>query len=128
MVSDNDGPYNDLVYSHYSQPRNLGQLADATHKSRLMRGDTMLEFYLHVADGRILAATYRVIGCAATVAAGSVLTEWLIDRPLTEAARLDSAQLLAVLGGLPVDRHYAADFAAEAVRMAVESPREALSD
>ena len=84
----------------------------------------MLEFQLRVESGRVVAATYRVIGCAATVAAGSALTVWLVGKPLEETQRVDGAFVMALLGGLPDDRRFAADFAAVALHAAMHGHEE----
>ena len=117
-----ENPYNDFVQAHYQHPRNLGKLPDATHVGRVLRGDTMLEFHLRVDGHLIEAARFRAIGCAGTVAAGSAMSEWLTGRPLDEAARLTAGEVLAVLGGLPPERLYCADLAAEAIHLTVRQP------
>lgn len=108
--------YNPFVQDHYRNPRNLGRLPDATASTRLLRGDTMLEFHLRVVGERIEAATFRAIGCAGTVAAGSAMTEWLVGRALSETQGVSPQTVLDVLGGLPEERLYCADLAAEAIR------------
>ncbi len=111
--------YNEFVQDHYRYPRNLGRLADATASARTFRDDAMMEFHLRVVGERIEAATFRAIGCAGTVAAGSAMSEWLAGRPVAEARSITAQTVLGVLGGLPEERLYCADFAAEAIRAAV---------
>jgi NifU-like protein involved in Fe-S cluster formation len=111
--------YNELVQDHYRNPRNLGRLEGATASTRLFRGDAMLELYLRVAKDRIEAASFRVIGCAGTVAAASAITEWLVGRSLEEARTVTAQTVLEILQGLPDERLYCADFVAEGVEVIV---------
>ena len=110
--------YNDFVQDHYRHPRNLGRLSDATVKKQTFRHDAMLEFHLRLTPSQevIEAATFRAIGCAGTVAAGSAMTEWLAGRAISEAQNVTNQTVLAVLQGLPEERLYCADFAAEAIQ------------
>ncbi len=110
--------YNEWVQDHYSHPRNLGRLADATSSARTFRGDAMMEFFLRSANDQIEAASFRAIGCAGTVAAGSAMTEWLVGRTIEEARQVTAETVLEVLRGLPAERLYCAEFAAQAIRAA----------
>lgn len=121
-------PYNETVQAHYRHPHNLGPLAAATARARTWRGDAMLEFHLRVAQGVIEAASFRAIGCAGTVAAGSAMTGWLMGRTVAEAQRVTAQTVLDLLGGLPPDRLYCADFAAQAVRAVVERASDGTRD
>ncbi|MBA3534837.1 MAG: iron-sulfur cluster assembly scaffold protein [Ardenticatenales bacterium] len=107
--------YNELVQDHYRHPRNLGHLGQATASARTVRGDTMLEFHVRISGGYIQAASFRAIGCAGTVAAGSAMTEWLIGRSVAEARTVTAQHVLKVLQGLPEERHYCAALAAETI-------------
>ncbi|MGH2543954.1 MAG: iron-sulfur cluster assembly scaffold protein [Ardenticatenaceae bacterium] len=115
--------YNEFVQNHYRYPRNLGRLQGATATARLLRGDAMLEFHLRLDGSRELieAATFRAIGCAGTVAAGSAMTEWLTGRAVAQARAVTPGTVLEVLGGLPEERLYCADFAAATIQAAVGS-------
>ena len=110
--------YNDFVQDHYRHPRNLGRLKDATVKKQTFRDDAMLEFHLRLTPSNevIEAATFRAIGCAGTVAAGSAMTEWLAGRAISEAQAVTDQTVLTVLQGLPEERLYCAEFAAEAIQ------------
>lgn len=107
--------YNPHVQEHYRHPRNLGRLEGATHVVRTFRGDAMLEFHLRVVERRIEAATFRAVGCAGTVAAGSALTEWLVGRTVDEGAAIRARDVERLLRGLPNERRYCAEFAARAL-------------
>lgn len=112
--------YNEFVRGHYREPRNLGRMEGATAQARTFHGDAMLEFSLRVAGEHIEEATFRAIGCAGTVAAGSAMTEWLTGRTIAEARRVTAQTVLEALQGLPDERLYCAEFAARAILAVVE--------
>lgn len=109
--------YNEFVQEHYRNPRNLGRIADPTFYARTYWDDAMLEFYvsLEPTNNKIEEMTFRAIGCAGTLAAGSVLTEWVKGRTVAEAKEITSDFVLELLQGLPQERLYCADFAAETI-------------
>lgn len=116
-------PYNEIVQAHYRAPRHLGVLEGSTHHARLFHGDAMLEFHLRVTGEQVEAASFRAIGCAGTVAAGSAMSEWLHGRPLAAAHQITAQGVLEILQGLPEERHYCAEFAARTIRAAAQGEK-----
>lgn len=115
--------YNETVQDHYRHPRNLGRLEapDGVGEASIREpGVDWLQVSLRLDGERIAEARFRAIGCAATIAAGSAMTEWLVGRLVAEAVQLDAAIVLDVLGGLPDDKRYCADLASTAIRAAVQ--------
>lgn len=109
--------YNQFVQEHYRNPRNLGRIANPTCYARTYWDDAMLEFYASLApeNNMIEEMTFRAIGCAGTLAAGSVLTEWLKGRTVAEAKAISPDFVLELLQGLPEERVYCAHFAAQTI-------------
>ena len=62
-----------------------------------------LRFELQVSDGRVRAAGFQAFGCPHTVAAASVVADWLEGRSVEEARRLDAKVLCAELA-VPVEK------------------------
>jgi nitrogen fixation NifU-like protein len=115
-------PYSQQVIDHFAAPRNLGRLPDANGRGvsgDLRTGDVQIEIALRVEDERVAAARFRTFGCSVAIAASSVATTLIADRPVGEAAALTPAQITEALGGLPPDRLYAPEMAAEAVHRAI---------
>jgi nitrogen fixation NifU-like protein len=69
--------------------------------------------------GHIQAAAFEANGCAPTIAAGSVVTEWARDRSVEEAGVLTAAMVEDLMDGLPRVKRHCADLAARALRNAV---------
>ena len=82
-----------------------------------------LEIYLKIVEGdRIERATFRAYGCTATIAAGSVATELLPGRTLSDDA-LTRDELETALGGLPPARKHAYRLVTDAVKSAAHKIR-----
>ncbi|HBY98906.1 MAG TPA: iron-sulfur cluster assembly scaffold protein, partial [Chloroflexi bacterium] len=96
--------YNEIVQDHYRHPRNLGRVEspDGVGEASVKEPSIdWLQISLRLDGRRVIEARFRAIGCAATVAAGSAMTEWLIGRPVEAALDLTGETVLDILGGLP---------------------------
>jgi ATP-binding protein involved in chromosome partitioning len=104
----------------FDRPRNYGPMAQWNGHGRITGpcGDTM-EFWLNVAEGRIAGAGFTTTGCGPSRAAGSVATELAIGRPAAEAARIEQADILAALGGLPKESEHCALLASNTLKAAI---------
>ncbi len=81
-------------------------------------GDTM-EVFLDVRDGRIERARFDTLGCAYTVACGSMAMEMAEGRSLVEALRIDAKRIEDGLGGLPPSHQHCAELAAVTLKKAI---------
>ncbi|MCI0388003.1 MAG: iron-sulfur cluster assembly scaffold protein [Acidobacteria bacterium] len=111
--------YDTRVLEHLENPRNVGEMADASARGEATNpvcGD-LLHLYLKVADGRITAASFKVQGCPPSIAAGSVLTEMITGLSLEEASRLTTKDIILVLGSLPRNKQHCSVLAIDALRV-----------
>jgi NifU-like protein involved in Fe-S cluster formation len=102
----------------------VGRLADADGIGRVddPASETTISLYLKLdAQRRIARVTFRTFGCSACVAASSVTTELLTGCTVDDAHGLDAQAIDAALGGLPPEKRYCAELAAEAARRALNS-------
>jgi len=110
--------FSEAVLEHFRNPRNAGELPDATatvEVSNPVCGD-ILKLAARVAAGRIAEVRFLCRGCTTSIACASILTEQLRDRALSEAARDITADTLSVaLGGLPPATFHGAQLAADAL-------------
>ena len=111
------GAYSDVLLDHYEHPRNVGDLpgADAVSLVHNPACGDVVRLALRVEEGRIVEARFRGQGCAAAVAAASMLTELLTGRTIDEALSVDEATLEERLGGVPPRRVHALALAREAL-------------
>ena len=117
--------YSSTVMDHFRSPRNVGDLPDADgvgNAGNPISGNT-IALYLRIADGTVTDAKFRTFGCAASIAASSMVTEWLIGRTTEEAAAIENKTIADALGGLPPTKMHCSAMAADGVRTAIEDYR-----
>ena len=105
------------VIDHFQNPRNGGELADATTTVELTNpvcGD-VLRLAARVEDGRIAAVRFKCSGCVPAMAAGSAATELVQGKTLNELRGLTERDVIQALGGLPPASRHAAQLAADAL-------------
>ncbi len=105
----------------FQRPRNYGPLDRFDGHAQITGpcGDTM-EFWLRMNAGRIAEASFTTTGCGTSQAAGSMATELVMGRSPTEAARIEQADILAALGGLPKESEHCALLASDTLKAAAE--------
>ena len=82
--------YQQIVLEHYRNPRNYGELPEATHRAEgynPLCGDR-LEVMLRVQEGAIEEIRFRGSGCAISQASASVMTTLVRGKSLAEAEEL----------------------------------------
>jgi NifU-like protein involved in Fe-S cluster formation len=117
--------FNEIVLDHFKNPRNAGNLDGAAcviETKNPVCGD-VLRLSANVEDGKITAARFKVQGCTAAIACGSVLTEMLIGKPLNQLGQITAQRISDSLGGLPSATFHAAQLAADAVASLARSIR-----
>ncbi len=121
-----------LFEDHFRQPKNVGGLEDLSNEGQGQAfeievdnpvcGD-QLTLAVKV-DGKekvISDAKYRVLGCAASIACGSVLTELIIGKSVSSLSEIDSQKISESIGGLDGRHQHAALLAADAVKAILRS-------
>jgi nitrogen fixation NifU-like protein len=74
-------------------------------------GDT-IELYLKISGGEVIAdAWFQYLGCPASAACGSILTQMVRGRTLQEAKEITEKDILIELDGLPDDECHCAELA-----------------
>lgn len=95
-----DDIYREIILDHYRNPRNKGKLEDADvviHDSNPLCGD-QIDIYLKVKDGNIEDIKFDGRGCAISQASASMLTEMIINKPLTNAKDISKDDILENIG------------------------------
>ncbi len=117
--------YSDTVMDHFERPRNNGMLDGANaigYMTNPVCGDTLL-LMLDVQDGRIEDARWQSDGCAASIAASSLLSELIKGRSLGDAGAVTREAIVEALGGLPASKLHASVLAADALHRALADYR-----
>ncbi len=117
--------YSPKVLELFRNPKNLGKIKDANAQAMagsLACGD-MISIYLKVNDKThvIEDSSFESYGCAANIAAASVITEMIKGKTLEEAWRITWEEISEELGGLPVVKYHCGVLAVGALRRAVRA-------
>lgn len=113
--------YSATFKDHLSNPRNVGELLNATVTAEEVNpvcGDR-LRLSLLIRNSRIESAKYLAYGCPPTLVSGSMLTEMLIGQSVAAVLTIERSVLIERLGGLPSRKHHAAALAIETLRTAL---------
>ena len=114
--------YSDKVMDHFQNPRNVGEIADASGVGEVGNakcGDIM-RMYIKVEDGIITDCKFKTFGCGSAIATSSMATELIKGKPLEEALNLSNKAVVEALDGLPPAKIHCSVLAEEAVRAAVK--------
>jgi len=117
--------YSQKVMDHFSNPRNVGELADANGIGEVGNptcGDIM-KMYIKVEDGRIADIRFKTFGCGAAIATSSMVTEMVRGKTLEEALAVTNKDVAEELGGLPAPKLHCSNLAADALHKAIEDYR-----
>lgn len=118
--------YSEKVIDHAMNPRNVGEIPDADgYGSAVGSCNDSMEIWLRVRAGLIREARFWTEGCAETIAAGSALTEMARGRSPLEALKIQPADVIAALDGLPPESRHCAALAVNALREAIKDHLEA---
>jgi nitrogen fixation NifU-like protein len=95
--------YNELVIDHCTNPRNVGQIANADGYANIgdpSCGDYM-KLWIKVASGRIADIKFLSSGCAGAIATSSMTTVLARGKTIEEAKRITDADVILALEGVP---------------------------
>ena len=119
---DKQFPYSDLVMDHFANPRNMGDMEDASCVGDVGNpacGD-MMRLYLKIEDDVIVDAKFKTFGCGAAIASSSILTEMLIGKKIVDALKISNEAVAEALGGLPATKIHCSVLAEDALKSALE--------
>jgi nitrogen fixation protein NifU and related proteins len=117
--------YTPEVLDHIRNPRNVGEIENTAAKARVRSktdGD-MLQLHLLIEDDVIRDAKFKVFGCGAAIATGSILTEMLIGMTTSEARRISNEELSKKMGGLPPEKIHCSVLAEQAIHEALSNQK-----
>ena len=113
--------YSEKVLDHFSNPRNVGELAGANGIGEVGNakcGDIM-KMYLDVEDGVVVDVKFKTFGCGAAIATSSIATEMIKGKTIEEALKLTNKAVVEALDGLPASKIHCSVLAEQAIKAAV---------
>ena len=114
--------YSEKVMDHFSNPRNVGEIADASGVGEVGNakcGDIM-KIYLKIEDDIIKDVKFKTFGCGAAIATSSIATEMIKGKTVEEALELTNKAVIEALDGLPPAKIHCSVLAEDAVKAAIE--------
>jgi nitrogen fixation protein NifQ len=119
--------YTDTIRRYATDTRFVGTLEDADGTGEVGLGADeagrrlAVRFTLRIEEQRVATLRFQVFGCGFTIAACAAAAELAAGETLADAAAIGPERIAARLGGLPAERAYCAELAAEALQAALAS-------
>ena len=113
--------YSDKVIDHYTNPRNVGKIEDASGIGEVgnpVCGDIM-KMFIKVENNVITDVKFKTFGCGAAIATSSISTEMIIGKTLEEALALKNSDVVKALDGLPPVKIHCSLLAEEAIHLSL---------
>ena len=114
--------YSDKVIDHFSNPRNVGEIEDASGSGTVGNpkcGDIM-KMDIKVEDGIITDVKFKTFGCGAAIATSSMATEMVKGKSVDEALQLTNQAVAEALDGLPPVKMHCSMLAEQAIHAAIQ--------
>ncbi len=115
-------PYNEKVMDHFMNPRNVGEIPDASGVGNVgnpVCGDVM-RMYLKIENNVIVDAKFKTFGCGAAISTSSMVTEMVKGKTIEDALKVTNRAVAEALGGLPSVKMHCSVLAEEALRSALK--------
>ena len=104
--------YSEKVLEHYQKPKNIGSLDSKSDNvgTALVGapecGDVMkLQIEVDHETKKIIDAKFKTFGCGAAIASSSLATEWIKDKTLDDAFKVQNTDIVEELSLPPVKIH-----------------------
>jgi len=115
--------YNEIVLDHFKNPRNVGEIKDASGIGSVGNaacGDIM-ELHIKVKDNIIVDAKFKTFGCAAAIATSSVLTELIKGKSIEDALKIKKNDIIKELKQLPPVKIHCSVLGVQALKKAIDN-------
>jgi len=115
--------YTDAVIDHFTNPRNVGELAPDETDGYACIGDPAcgdeMKLWIAVRDGRIARIAFKSYGCPGAISTSSMLTALADGRRLEEAAAITDDDVVNALGGIPENKKHCSLLGVRALHEAI---------
>lgn len=114
--------YSDKVIDHFQNPRNVGEIEDASGVGTVGNakcGDVM-RLYLKINEEQVIIdCKFKTYRCGAAVASSSMATEMIKGKTVAEAMKLTNKAVMEALDGLPPEKEHCSLLAEETLHAAL---------
>mgnify|MGYP001489053801 FL=1 len=115
--------YSKEVIDHYERPRNVGSLdsSDDSVGTGIVGapecGDVM-KLQIKVDNDKIVDCKFKTFGCGSAIASSSLASEWILNKTITEAEKIQNTDIVEELSLPPVKIHCSV-LAEDAIKTAI---------
>ncbi|TCK98549.1 nitrogen fixation NifU-like protein [Natranaerovirga hydrolytica] len=113
--------YTEKVMDHFSNPRNMGELENASGVGTVGNakcGDIM-RIFLDIDNNIVKDVRFKTFGCGAAVATSSIATELVKGKTVEDALKVTNKAVMDALDGLPKAKVHCSLLAEEAIHAAL---------
>lgn len=114
--------YSDKVIDHFQNPRNVGEIEDASGVGTVgsAKCGDMMRLYLKINEEQVIIdCKFKTYGCGAAVASSSMATEMIKGKTVAEAMKLTNKAVMEALDGLPPEKEHCSLLAEETLHAAL---------
>ncbi len=115
--------YTDAVIDHFTNPRNVGELAPEETSGFATIGDPgcgdEMRLWISVQDGRIARIAFKSYGCPGAISTSSMLTTLAEGKSVEAASRISDDDVVATLGGIPENKKHCSLLGVQALQAAL---------
>ena len=93
--------YREEILEHWRNPQNFGKLENAdfiVDQINPLCGD-QVTFFFKIKKGKINKISFTGKGCAISIASASILSEAILDKPVSALAKITGRDVLKMIGG-----------------------------
>ena len=114
--------YSEKVMDHFRNPRNVGVIenADGVGEVGNAKCGDIMKIYLKIENDTIVDVKFETFGCGSAIASGSMATELIKGKPVSEALSLTNKAVVEALDGLPAHKLHCSVLAEEAIKAALK--------
>ncbi len=115
--------YSKKVIEHFQHPHNMGIISDPDGVGKVgnpVCGDLMT-LYIKVKNNRIVDIKFQTLGCGASIATSSMITELAKGKTIEEAKKITRSDVADALEGLPPIKMHCSNLASDALRKAIKN-------
>ena len=115
--------YSKRVMDHFANPRNVGEIesADGIGSAGNPADGDVVTMYLKIGDNLIKDVKFKVKGCPAAIASGSMTTELAKGKTIEEVLKITKDDVARELGGLPAKKNECSNLGADALHAAIRN-------
>jgi nitrogen fixation NifU-like protein len=114
--------YSEKVMDHFSNPRNVGEIADANAVGQVgnVKCGDIMKIYMKIDPDEVIQdVKFKTFGCGAAVATSSMATELVKGKTVKDALALTNKAVAEALDGLPPVKMHCSVLAEEAIKAAI---------